>query len=165
MDQLDQETIKQKQKTAVNHLTIRAFMVGSGIGGLFFFVGIVMLIFSISLSSTLLGLAFLGFGLLFGAMSLLRAWQMRSWPLLLVQATVLKKRQVSFRGTRYYLHLKVLQAESISANGRSPSTQPLEPELDYMTSLTLFNQTQEGETARFICLPKAKQILERIQAI
>lgn len=105
----EHQLIMQKYQTAVNLLTVRA--VGGGIGGLFFFIGLVTLFFTTSLSSTLLGVFLLGFGLLFGGLSLLRAWKMGRWPLLLVKATVLEKRKVTFRGTRYYLRLQILQAK------------------------------------------------------
>lgn len=48
---------------------------------------------------------------------MVRAWQMRSWQLLLIQAKVLEKRKVTFRGTRYYLRLQLLKAEALDTNG------------------------------------------------
>lgn len=160
--QIDQATLQQKRQTAVNRLTTQAFVVSIALGGFLICFSLIMLLFSPSLVITLFALPILGLGLLIGGVGSLRAWQMRTWDIVVVQAKVLEKRKVTFRGTRHYLRLQILQAEKIDTSGLSPLGQSLSSEVEYMVNLQVFNQLQEGETAQFICVPKSKQILDLV---
>lgn len=159
---LDWEQILQKSKRHVQQLTTRALLVGMGIGSLILFVGLSMILFTDSLIVMLLSPVCIGAGFLFGIAGIVRAWQIRSWPLLLVSATVLERHKATYRGVRHYVRLHVLEATTFHLNGERMPAAQIEPELDYMTSPQLFNKVQEGEAVTLICAPRLHEIIDQL---
>ncbi|WP_420645468.1 hypothetical protein [Candidatus Leptofilum sp.] len=161
----DQEMIMQKYKMAVRNMRWRPVAFAYIFGSLFILYPATQFGPTSPPLIQWLGRASIAVGLLLMALSVLRALQIRSWPVLLVHATVLKKHQTSGLSVRYYLRLQPHQTALFEGNGLTPSYYSLEPELDYMVANikpSVYFQTKEGETARFICVPKAKQIIERV---
>jgi hypothetical protein len=158
----DWQLIIQKSKPLVNHLATRALFVGIGIGGLVGLVGLSMMLFTDSLIMLLLSPVCLGLGFFFGLLGVVRSRQILGWPLLLVTATVLERRKVTFRGVRYYVRLHVLQAETFHLNGAHIPAAFEPPELDYTTSRKLFNHLKEGETVTLICAPRLHEIVAQV---
>lgn len=165
MEQPDQEAIMQKYKTAVRNMRWRPVAFAYIFGTLFILYPLTKISPSSSPLVLLLGKISIAVGLLFMVLSILRAVQISRWPVLLIHATVLEKHQVSGFGVRYYLRLQPHQTALFEGKSLTPTYYSLEPELDYMVANinpSVFFQSKEGETAKFICVPKAKQIIERI---
>jgi hypothetical protein len=161
----DQEMTMQKYKTAVRNMRWRPVAFAYIFGTLFILYPATQIGPTSTSFVQLLGIISVIVGLLLIVLSILRALQIRSWPVLLIQATVLEKHQVSGFGARYYLRLQPHQTALFEGKSFSPTYYSLEPELDYMVANinpSVYFETKEGETARFICVPKAKQIIERI---
>ena len=161
----DNEIIMQKYKAAVRNMRWRPVAFAYIFGSLFILYPATKISPASSPAILLLGRISIVLGLLLMFLSILRALQIRRWPVLLIHATVLEKHQVSGFGARYYLRLQPHHTQLFEGKGLSPFYQSLEPELDYMVANvnpSVFVQSKEGETAKFICVPKAKQILERV---
>lgn len=161
----DQERIMQKYKTAVRNMRWRPVAFAYIFGSLFILYPATQIGPTSSPFIQLVGKISAVVGLLLMILSILRALQIRSWPVLLIQATILEKHQVSGFGARYYLRLQPHDTELFEGKELSPFYRSLEPELDYMVANinpAVFFQAKEGETAKFICVPKAKQILDRV---
>ena len=159
---VDWQIILQKSKVRVGQLAVRALFVGMGLGGLFFLLGLSMVLFTDSLGVLLLSPVCLGIGFLLSVIGVARAWQIRQWPLLLVKANVLERRKATYRGVRYYVRMQILAAETFKLSGVHTPAKTAASELEYLTSFTLFNGLHEGETVTLICAPKLNEIVAQV---
>ncbi len=162
---INEEQIMRKYKAAVRNMRWRPMFIAYIFSMLFILYPLLKIAPTSSPTIILLGRISVAFGLLMIFLSIARALQISRWPILLIHATILEKHQVSGFGARYYLRLQPHQAKLFEKKGLSPFYQSLEPELNYMvvnTNPAFFYQSEEGETAQFICVPKSKQILDRV---
>lgn len=161
----DQDAIMQKYKLAIRNMRWRPVAFAYIFGSLFIIYPATQIGPTSPPFVQLLGKISAIVGLLLMVLSILRALQIRSWPVLLIQATVLKKHQVARFSAQYYLRLQPHQTALFKGSSFSPTHYPLDPQLDFMVAninLAVYFQTEEGETAQFICVPKTKQIIERV---
>ncbi|MBE2224330.1 MAG: hypothetical protein IAF02_22510 [Anaerolineae bacterium] len=161
----DWQLILQTSKQHVGQLSTRALLVGVGIGSLFLLVGVSMALFSGSVMVMLLSPLCLGAGFLLALVGIIRAWQIRGWPLLLVTAEVVERHQATYRGVRHYVRIRVLQAETFHLNGQHAAAELATNELDYMTSPALFARLQEGKTVTLICAPRLHEIVAQVGSV
>lgn len=166
MDQYpDQQKIMQKYKMAVRNMRWRPVAFAYIFGSLFILYPATQIGPTSSPFVQMLGIISAIVGLILMLLSILRALQIRSWPVLLIHATVLEKHQVTGFGARYYLRLQPHQTALFEGSSITPTYYALDSQLDYMVANinpAVYFQTKEGENARFICVPKAKQIIERV---